>query len=237
MERFEDITELLNTINEKIKLIEEKYNVAKNDEMIKSILRPEIKSTLEHLRSILEYSIQDICTHYNIKKNKIYFPYGEEKYFRKNIKTNFSFIDDKRIYTLIESLQDFKSKNKWLIELCRQTNFNKHIQLSKQIRTNSLASRTNIGNLISIDNSSSITLKNCSLNGINIGENAPVHISGEMSKHDIQNIIDSKIPISKEFDWVEFRFENSTIDTLDLIKKSYININKFVNDLKNLLTN
>ena len=237
MERYEDIQELLKTVQSNINQIELEYKKAKQDDELKTILRPLVKSTLEHLRSILEYATQDIWLSYNSKSNKkLYFPYGKDRhFFNKSINKNLPRIKKIKpnIYNLISNLQPHKCQDNWLIELCKQTNFNKHDKLSLQKRKNSKNSRTTIGNMFQIDATSSITFSNCSINGVPVGSETPVHIHGEMDTKTIKDKINLPINISKEFDWVEFRFENSAIDTLQLIKKSYQEISNFITKLKN----
>ena len=236
MERYEDIQELLDIVKENIITLEKSYEKAKQDDEQKMVLRPLIKSSLEHLRSVLEYSTQDIWLSYNNQEKKIFFPYGINRdYFNKSLNKNLPGVKNSKpkFHILIASLQPHKCNNNWLIDLCNQTNFNKHNKLSSQTRKNSSKSFTSIGNLAKIDSSSSIQFDNCMYNGMPLGQTEPVIIDGEMSVEEVKSSIGIPIPVSKEFDWVEFRFENSAIDTLGLIKKSNTYISNYISKLKN----
>ncbi|MBL0477506.1 hypothetical protein JD489_09280 [Aeromonas veronii] len=234
MNRYNDIVELLTEVHFNITRLEEKYEKAKRDESIKDILRPLVKTCLEHLRSALEYSAQDIWESYNNCSAKLFFPYGEtEALFKANVKRNLPKLHEQReLYNIVESIQPHACGNIWLIELCRQTNFNKHISLGRQVRENSKKSVTQIGGLIRMDSSSTVTFKDCNYNGMPLGWGKPAVISGDMSTEEIRRNIAIPIPVSREFEWVEFKFENSELDTLNLIKRSHDEITQYIERLK-----
>lgn len=139
MNRYNDIIELLTEVHFNITRLEEKYENAKKNESIKDILRTLVKTCLEHLRSALEYSTQDIWASYNNCSAKLFPPYGEtEVLFKANVKRNLPKLHEQReLYNIVESIQPHAYGNSWLIELCKQTNFNKHISLRRQVRENS----------------------------------------------------------------------------------------------------
>ncbi len=234
MERYEDSIELLKEVENNLERLREQYELARKDDNIKSFLRPLIKTTLEHLRSILEYSAQDIWSFYNTKNKKLYFPYGkDEALFKANVKRNLPNLQDHpSIYKLIESLQPYSAGDDWLTELCDQTNFNKHNSLSKQVRKNSEKSTTDVGNLVRMSGGGTVTFTNCSYNGMPLGHGKPAVISGDMTTDEIKESIGIPIPVKREFDWVEFRFENSTQDTLQLIEKAHNEISIYIDKLK-----
>ena len=235
MERYQDISELLETVESSIELISKSYNEAKQDEEQKVVSRPLVKSSLEHLRSVLEYSAQDIWATYNNKNKKLYFPYGKtDALFHANVKRNLPKLIDNnpKILQLIKSLQPFDCGDDWLSELCDQTNFNKHNKLGKQVRKNSSKATTNVDRLVSLGGSGTVTFSNCSYNGVPLGHGKPAVISNDMSVKQIKSNIGGSIPVSREFDWVEFRFENSPTDTLELIKKSHSKISSYIEQLR-----
>lgn len=99
-----------------------------------------LKNTLENLRSILDYLAKDVLT--KLKSNpsnkqlsdKVYFPYGQkENHFKKSVQRNLPPLrnDEPEIYNLLESIQPFKSKKNWVVDLCSLTNDAKHNSLSK----------------------------------------------------------------------------------------------------------
>jgi hypothetical protein len=235
LERFQDINELLDVVQYNINCLQASYEGAKKDDEQKSVLRPLVKTSLEHLRSILEYSAQDIWSSYNSKSKKLYFPYGkDEKLFKANLKRNLNGIREQRpkLSLLIESIQPHHCGDSWLKELCAQTNFNKHNKLGTQVRENSQKSTTAIGNLAKLGGDGTITFTDCRFNGMPLGHGKPAVISGDMSSKQIKENIGLPIPVSKEFEWVEFRFENSTIDTLSLLVKAHNEISKYIYKLE-----
>ncbi|MGR5150201.1 hypothetical protein ACQKP8_27100 [Photobacterium alginatilyticum] len=236
MDRYDDIKELLDTVEGNISTLKSKYDEARRAENVKTVLRPLVKSTLEHLRSILEYSAQDIWSHYNTKSKKLYFPYGQDDaLFQANVKRNLPNLKTHypAIYDLLESLQPFKCGDSWLKQLCDQTNFNKHNRLADQVRKNSEGSRTNVGNLVSM-RGGTVVFDNCSYNGMPLGQGKPAVISSDMSVDDIRKSVNLPIAIEREFDWVEFHFGDSAIDTLNLIESSYDKISSYIEELRKL---
>lgn len=241
MDRYIDSVELLAAVESNLQKLRDLYGVARIDENIQAILRPLIKTSLEHLRSVLEYSAQDIWSAYNSKKEKIYFPYGKtEALFRQNVKRNLPNLQDyKSLYKLVESLQPHIAGNDWLIELCQHTNFNKHDSLSKQIRTNSKESRVDIGSGAFAFNAGSvgtITFVNGFMNGVPVGHDKPLVLSGDMSTQDMRNRLGDSLPIKREFNWVEFRFSGTATDVLQLIEKSHSEISSYLERLRAELT-
>lgn len=238
MERYEDCRELLKEVEINLEKLREKYQAARTDENLKSVLRPLVKTTLEHLRSVLEYSAQDIWASYNSKSKKLYFPYGKNnKLFRANVKRNLPGLQDRKsLYNLIESLQPHRSQDDWLLHLCAQTNFNKHNSLGKQTRENSKQYTTDVGNLIRMDSGSTVTFTDCVYNGMPLGRGKPAVISGNMSTDEIKKNIGIPIPVKREFDWVEFHFDSSAKDTLELIDKAHREISTYIETLKSKLT-
>lgn len=238
MNRYEDITELLKEVESNLAKLQNEYDKARKDEKIKFVLRPLVKTSLEHLRSVLEYSAQDIWASYNSSIKKLYFPYGkDEALFKANVKRNLPKLHEhKSLYEIVEFIQPHRCKDDWLIELCDQTNFNKHNSLGKQTRENSDNSTTDIGRLARISGGGTITFTNCSYNGMPLGRGAPAVISGKMPTEEIRKNIGIPVPVTREFDWVEFRFENSTKDTLQLIEKALSEISAYIEKLKNELT-
>ena len=69
MNRYSDIDLLLEECSYNIERIRERYKAAVTDERQIEVLKPLVKSTLEHQRSVLEYSAQDVWESYTKKKN------------------------------------------------------------------------------------------------------------------------------------------------------------------------
>ena len=88
----------------------------------------EIKSILENLRSILDYSAYYTAEKLKIK-NKVYFPYAKKEIeFKRNFKNNFGEIRNEypKLYSLMEDLQPYKCGDNWILILCNATNKFKH---------------------------------------------------------------------------------------------------------------
>lgn len=95
----------------------------------KKVSRPKVKSILEHLRSCLEYSAQDINAKFKVPKEKIYFPYAKNRdEFEKSLKRNLPNLESifPDIYKEILLVQNFECGDDWLIRLCELTNSAKH---------------------------------------------------------------------------------------------------------------
>jgi hypothetical protein len=115
-------------INELIAEVKETYIVISD---YKKISKPKVKAIFEHLRSCLEYAIQDI----NIKFSKpnptdrLYFPYGEtlEKLLAV-IEKKLPLLKEElpEIYDEIILLHEFNENSSWLKTLCDLTNHAKH---------------------------------------------------------------------------------------------------------------
>lgn len=232
MDRYEDCIELLRDAQNNIKIIRDAYEKARTDDSIESVSRPLVKSTFEHLRSVLEYSAQDIWSSYNSKSGKIYFPYGKtEALFRANVKRNLPNLHTRKsLFVLVESLQPHCAGDNWLVELCSHTNFNKHNSLSKQTRNNSEKSITEVGKLVRFS-AGTFEFKNCYVDGIALGHGKPVVITGEMSTDEIRQNMQIPIDVKREFDWVEFQLSSSSYDTLQLIEKAHHEISTYIGKL------
>lgn len=172
MQRYQDVSELLQEVDQGIRNLKYAYSEAAKNEDAKVANRPLIKSCLEHLRSCLEYSAQDVFQKKIGGQKILYFPYGEnERKFIGSVSNNLPGIEKlaPNIYKLIAEIQPFNCGDDWLTSLCKHTNFNKHNGLSKPERVNSPGSITSIGGLAQIRGNVSMTMINCSVNGVPIG--------------------------------------------------------------------
>lgn len=114
-------------VGELLKDIEEQLNSLKK---YKKITKVKLKSTLENLRSSLEYIAQDINSALSKPGKRIYFPYGDNKEkFEQSIDRNLQAIQSEypTLYDCIEHLQPHKNNgDNWLVDMCRMTNDAKH---------------------------------------------------------------------------------------------------------------
>jgi hypothetical protein len=238
MSRYDDIIALLNETAECRQRLEAAYEDAKSKPDIKEVLKPTVKSALEHLRSALEYCGQDLRDRYCSppgERENVYFPFGDtEKNFRRSVDKNLPMLEAKapQVFALIEAMQPFACGDHWLVTLCRQTNFNKHNRLSPQDRVNSPGNSMRIGGNAVLMRNSSVTFVDCNFNGL-ATPNYPVTVSNGDEADEVAAKLG--VPVDKTFDWVEFRFERSAQDTLALIGLSHDRIGAFVQQLQPLL--
>jgi hypothetical protein len=128
----QDIQELLEHAQAEISSISEQ---SRNG----AINKVALKNTLENLRSVLDYAAQDIRSKLkahigNKVPEKVYFPYGQrEDLFKQSVNRNLPNLLEHMpsIYSLVQSMQSFKSGDPWLVDLCGLTNDAKHNNLSK----------------------------------------------------------------------------------------------------------
>jgi hypothetical protein len=241
--RLTDIEELLIETSGNIKIIESEYKKANDDRNIQSILKPKVKSSLEHLRSCLDYMAHDIYFFIYLKndktikeektKQKIYFPYGRnENDFKSSLGRMFKnlYIINKNIFLLIESIQPYKSNNSWLADFCDITNTMKHSELLKQKRHDKEAIK--VLNSIYIEdfkNVKSGIISGNIINGIRQKTNIVIN-NGEI----VSNLSDAGDDI-KIYNWTTFQFDNIDTDILVFLKLAYSNISTFKCNLYKLI--
>lgn len=231
MKRYDDIQELLLAVSGNIVEIDRLYAESSKDENIIAVSRPLVKSSMEHLRSCLDYCAQDIHEKKIGGKKRVYFPYGGNiKKFKESVSTNLQGIDilAPKIYNLIHDMQPFACNDPWLVTLCKQTNFIKHNSLFVPDRVNSPGSTTTVGNIAQVRGNGSIVMDNCIVNGVPVGGKYPLIINAKRSVRDLQNELPKSIRVARRYDWVEFRINGTTTDVLCLIKTSFKNISGFV---------
>lgn len=234
MSRKLDIDELLAEVNEiKIKLKKE-YEQAKNEPVSTQVSKIMVKSALEHLRSILDYATLDIHEEYYNGNGKIYFPFGKDKaLFKKNLKKHFKNLTKKapKIYEIIKSIQPFETKKNWLITLCKVVNNNKHNKLSSQ-KIHKQQSVT-IGNIIKVSGNSTVTINNCTVNGIPISKypNTPIIISDKFTEEELKKNLNPFLSLNLEIDKVKFFLDKTGCDALELITEAINGIESMINKL------
>lgn len=226
--RKESIEELLVEVKENIEKVKENNQIANYDNTIKSLLRPKVKATLEHLRSSLDYMLHDIDDYYAEKNNissrkELYFPIkNNKKKFDVYIKKDFPnlYVQDEKIYRIIEQTQVFKCKTTWLADLCYTANDNKHDNLLEQNRTDNM--RVNIGHgAIIIENSNDIRINNLNLDG-KIMNN--FHLIDNEIFTDRPDLVDT-------INWSNFTFVKNGKDVIKLLEMSYNSVFELKNKI------
>lgn len=242
--RKDDIGELLDEVNGNIALIKAKHIKASSDESIKEILKPKVKSVLEHLRSCLDYCAHDIydmiykpndgLTEGERSKLNVYFPYGNTiNNFHSSLgRSGFKDLKNKnnQVYLLLTSIQPFHCNNKWLVDLCKTTNDIKHNELIKQDRKDKKTLRMNNVNIIAgLENIENLYLSGNTINGIR-QKNDLVFKRGKL----LSSIDGEKMDITI-INWTKFTFASSDTGVLELLETSYKNISDFSMALYNIL--
>lgn len=215
---------LLKAVNENISYIKEKYETGMNNEIIEAYVQEKIKSSLEHLRSCLDYlahDIFDLCVapYQNHSNKPVYFPYGKTSNdFNTSIVRN-SFGNLKahnaNVYTLLESVQPYKCSDNWLVELCESTNQFKHDDFIDQKEKTHVDIENGRARLSG--NTGKVIFNNCSFNGKKINRLEFDH-DKLMPNDEIEKV---GLKISS---WSTLHFENSDIDILKLLNDSLRNI-------------
>lgn len=239
-----DINELLEEVKQNITIIQNEYAKALSDYSLRDVLKPKVKSTLEHLRSCLDYIAMDIYESVIEPSNKqskdkqrakIYFPYSKSKHgFSQVLNKNLPNLQssNKDVYKLVEGVQPFMCHNSWLVKLCKFTNDMKHNGLIKQERKDKRA--TVIPGLIHMEGGGTVTFQNSvyvrhSPNGV---EQIPLNFT-----------FNNDLPLSDldprlgalRINWVDFRFEGTDTGVLNLLTKSSDEMTKLADQIYRLL--
>ncbi len=226
-----DIALLLEDVEQNIFLIESERQKAVNDSTIQAILKPRVKSCLEHLRSCLDYCAKDVYTTVidTNPKKRVYFPYGEQyEKFKSNLDKNIGNLEktNKDIYDLIESIQPFRTGDNWLLVLCNATNENKHSQLISQNRVDRVNLEQDGYTYISFPKGLKININNCSFGDTSI-ESLEI-TDGKASS----SINDTNLNL---INWTDFMFYDFNVSVIDFLKKAHCSISKFQENLYNIL--
>lgn len=198
-----------------------------------SINKVILKNVLENMRSILDYIAQDILNKLkqNPKNNelsdKIYFPYGQkENHFKKNIKRNFPTLkkDMPELYDLIESIQPFKLKDNWIVNLCELTNEVKHNNLSKTKDDKSITVKNKLVNITACKN---LVIQDNYINGIKQDD---VFFDGE-EVHVVGNVGGSEITIENKI-----KFHGKALEIVPFLTNCFRNLEELSIKTSSLLS-
>jgi hypothetical protein len=235
----EDCEELLDQINNKLM---ESFQSPEN----KEVSLPKIKSFLEHCRSMLEYTAQDIfelvvpiqerTRKLNSKDSNVnvYFPYGEiKKTFRSSVSRNLPGLKsaDQQVYNLVENLQDYKEDKEkvFLTYMCKLTNDNKHDDLSDSQRKSSTYINIGKGAIVVDDKSKNIHINGGSINGTPLGNfsinNGEIH--GNINSRILSEIV--------KYEEGEYVFNNNKRNVIEFLQLCLDEIIQFTDDLYKIL--
>jgi len=234
--RHQDILDLLLDVHDIITQLESAIKKAGRDNAIKEVIRPRIKSALEHLRSCLDYcaaDIYDIVLSPNMAKRprKFYFPYGKiESDFYSSVENNLPKLKELRndIYLHLESIQPYKLHDDWLILLCNLANDHKHDRPKHQKRLDNMVISSNGHDLISMSKGSTIVMQNCTLDSTQIGlliaDGSHVFSDTDYRRSGVQVGIKT-----------DFMFSGTDISVINLLRQSHKNISAFIEKLYSLM--
>ena len=219
--------------------IEGQYHRALEQTTILPSLQIDIKNYMENLRSALDYIAHDIYER-KIAPNrasagkseipKIYFPYGKtEDDFKSGIGSSLPELKNisEDLYNALEAIQPYKIGDNWLHDFCCILNEKKHDKLSPQEREEKRALKIDFGRAkIQMGPGSSISgagfigtgTGGVILQGDTISGDSPAHrTSGRVKQTVIR--------------WISFRFADTGVDVLSLLKKALMGIEDLSNDV------
>ncbi|OFD69850.1 hypothetical protein [Bacillus mycoides] len=241
--RKESCTLLIEECEELLGQIDAKFSEAFENPENVEVAVPKVKSFLEHCRSILEYTAQDIFKLVvseqernrklqSKKDNKVYFPYGPtKKIFRTRVSQNLPGLlsSDVQIYSLVEGIQDHKRsiERKFLTYMCRETNDNKHDDLSESQRDS--IRYTQIGNLGQFGPNMSVTFENCVINNVPTGD---FSVKNGQIQGNINPLLLSEVVQYEEGQYV---FKGTKKNVVQFLQFSLNEIKQFVDDLYKIL--
>ncbi|MBB1441450.1 hypothetical protein H5202_23090 [Shewanella sp. SG41-4] len=223
----EDVKELLGHSKSEISAIAEQVKDG-------SVNKVAIKNVLENLRSILDYHGQDLLAAMKkataIKKlsTKVYFPYGQrENNFKISIKKNLPGLPDllPDAYRLIESMQPFKCSDNWLVDLCSMTNEAKHNNLSKT--KNSKTVSIEQSNFIRVSNSTNVVLSG------NYGNGKRLDDVYARQGYPVKVVKNTGVTQITEHNMI--KFDGKEIEVGPFLEKCHMNIERFSNELTDIL--
>ncbi|MGD7036323.1 hypothetical protein [Methylotuvimicrobium buryatense] len=228
--RQSDVDELLVEAAELLQEIEGVYAGAIKNEDIIQIARPKVKSCLEHLRSCLDYVAADLSEITNSAKapKYVYFPYGKDrKIYEKSLEKNLPDLHNK-YKIILETIQPHKCGSNWLLHLCKTTNINKHTELQRQDRIYSENSVTQIGNLLKMEGSGSVTIGKLVIDGVHANPKGPLILTKEKPVKEIREEILLDIPIDRNYEWVKFVLKGTSLDIRELLVTAHSKISELV---------
>jgi hypothetical protein len=232
MKRKKDILALLKHCENNFLIIEREYNKSLGSKNITADLRIEIKNFINNIRSILDYLACDIRERHCPDQNpddKFYFPiYIEKEKFRPYISKKYAGLEKSAndLFNYLEDLQPFNNKNfKWLHQLNEINNQNKHNKLVEQVRVESkqvtVSSNSGGGNV------------SWNPNGVFFGSG--VSVMGVPINPATQLPVTNQTTTTKIITWVDFKFEDSDISALILLKQSLRGTQEIFNSIESWL--
>ncbi len=225
----EDIKELLDHCEKEIASLHEQ---AKKE----NISKVSVKNTLENLRSVLDYSAQDILERLKESSNnnklptKVYFPYGQkENHFKRSIKNNLPNLKqcEPKIHNLLENSQPFKLKDNWLVDLCSLTNDVKHNNLTKTTNNKSFTVKQGGIPLVEVGHGTKLTMTGTKVNGV-LQDDVQINPNGDITVKKISG--QTEITSNNRI-----KFDGKELEVVPFLKKCHDKLNTLTTELGELL--
>ncbi|WP_029823774.1 hypothetical protein, partial [Vibrio parahaemolyticus] len=223
----EDIKELLEHSKNEVNVITEQSKQG-------TVNKVAVKNVLENLRSVLDYHSQDLLSVLKDKvrnkklPNKVYFPYGQkENHFKNSVKKNLPSLNEvlPDAYHLLESVQPFKSKDNWIVDLCSLTNEAKHNNLSKTKHQKSVSIKQ--GNFIHIEGATDVVLENNYANGQRLDD---VYVNND---HEVRVVKHSGTTLITENN--KIKFDGKEVEVAPFLRQCHSKIEQLSSELSRIL--
>lgn len=191
-----------------------------------------VKAMLEHLRSALEYTANDIFDFVNPGQRDedtlIYFPYGKpvfiDNFFIKKLKIKEP--NTSPFYQIIKSIQDYHTGENWLMMLCNLTNEVKHrnpLPFDKE--------KVVIGQTVSLDGMNIVRFEGQNIRDVKINSLTINGVtSGGFTYDDGKFVNNSTFPLNITLNTEnKIKFHGMEYEVIPFIAKCIHNIREFVN--------
>lgn len=241
--RKEQVDALLEHGKNDLDKIEEQYNKALDATTISSNLQIDIKNYMENLRSVLDYIAHDIYERQiapsrastgKSEISKIYFPYGKtENDFKSGVGSSLPDLKNvsPNLYNTLEEIQPYKVGDNWLFDFCSILNEKKHNKLTPQKKEEKRGLNIDFGGAkIQMGPGSSISgtgFIGTSTRGIRLQNDK---ISGDSPAQNISGKVNQTI-----VRWISFKFADTGVEVLPLLKKALARIKGLSSDVYQIL--
>ena len=237
--RKDQVDALIEHAKTDLEKIEKQYNKALEETTIPSSLQIDIKNYMENLRSALDYIARDIYEQQiaphrastgKPEISKIYFPYGKtENDFKSGVGLSLPELKNvsQDLYNTLETIQPYKIGDNWLFDFCRTLNEKKHDTLTPQKKEEKRGLDIDFGGAkIQMGPGSSI-----SGTGFIGTEAGGIHLQGDTISGDSPAHRTSGKVKQTIIHWISFKFADTDVEVLPLLKKALTGIEDLSNDV------
>ncbi|MBE3798523.1 hypothetical protein HJ183_23815 [Vibrio parahaemolyticus] len=128
-------------------------------------------------------------------------------------------------YHLLESVQPFKSKDNWIVDLCSLTNEAKHNNLSKTKHQKSVSIKQ--GNFIHIEGATDVVLENNYANGQRLDD---VYVNND---HEVRVVKHSGTTLITENN--KIKFDGKEVEVAPFLRQCHSKIEQLSSELSRIL--